>query len=219
MPLHLQCTYTRKLTEYGPVSLRNKRYQNFLIQNDRHAGNYYFCTYLLVPAQRMSLHRITFFSLALITLSVRHSHAQTSSADLRIEGLAGNSVTVTAAEFSKLPRTEFRGKDHDGQEHTYTGVPVAALLSRVDAPMGAQLRGRALASYLLAEAVDGYRVVFALPELDSIFTKQVIFVADRRDGQPLPDQQGPYRIVVPQETKQARWIRQLTVLKVKSATD
>ena len=156
---------------------------------------------------------------ALTTSLPTYSHAQASSTDLRIEGLAGNPVTVTAAEFGKLPRTEFRGKDHDGQEHNYTGVSVAALLVRAGAPMGTQLKGKALASYLLAEATDGYRVVFALPELDSVFTKQVIFVADRRDGQPLPAEQGPYRIVVPQETKQARWVRQLTVLKIKSATD
>lgn len=122
-------------------------------------------------------------------------------------------------DISKLPHIEHRSKDHDGQEHTYAGVPLATLLKQAGAPLGGQLRGKAQANYLLVGAADGYQVVFALPELDSVFTKQAIFLADRRDGQPLPAEQGPYRIVVPQETKQARWVRQVTTLTVQTAKE
>ena len=51
--------------------------------------------------------------------------------------------------------------------------------------------------YLLVEAADDYRVVFALPELDPAFTERVILLADRRDGQPLAAAEGPLRLVVP----------------------
>jgi DMSO/TMAO reductase YedYZ molybdopterin-dependent catalytic subunit len=147
------------------------------------------------------------------------SQAQTTPTDLRIQGPSGTAITITPPEFGKLPHIEHRAKDHDGQEHTYTGVPLSSLLQRVAAPMSGQLRGKALASYLLVSATDGYKVVFALPELDSLFAKQVIFLADQRDGKPLPPEQAPYRIVVPQETKQARWVRQVTMLKVQSANE
>lgn len=148
-----------------------------------------------------------------------HSLAQTVPTDLRIKGQSGQSTTLTATEFDKLPHVEHRAKDHDGQEHNYAGVSLAVLLQRAGTPLGGQLKGKALANYLVVDATDGYRVVFALPELDSLFAKQVIFLANRRDGQPLPAGQGPYRIVVPQETKQARWVRQVTALTVRTANE
>ena len=163
--------------------------------------------------------RILFLTVCFAAFIVIRGQAQTVPTDLRIANSTGTPVTITATEFSKLPHIEHRSKDHDGQEHTYAGVSLAVLLQRVGAPLGGQLRGKALASYLLVEATDGYRVVFALPELDSLFTKQVIFLADQRDGKPLPPEQAPYRIVVPQETKQARWVRQVKTLTVQSAKE
>ena len=65
-------------------------------------------------------------------------------------------------------------------------------------------------------AHDGYRVLFALPELDPDFTdnSQQIILADTADGKPLGDKQGPVRIVVPQEKKGARWIRMVESIEV-----
>lgn len=163
--------------------------------------------------------RATFLTCCLSILLTASTQAQPKSTDLLLKGPTGQSLSVTAMEISKLPHIEHRSKDHDGQEHTYAGVPLTTLLKQAGAPLGGQLRGKALASYLLVGAADGYQVVFALPELDSVFTKQVIFLADRRDGQPLPTSQGPCRIVVPQETKQARWVRQVTTLTVQTAKE
>lgn len=137
--------------------------------------------------------------------------------ELQIRGVSGQPITLKAPDLAAMPRITFRAKERDSTEHTYTGVSLSALLARVKAPLGRQLGGKALANYLLAEAADGYQVVFALPELDSLFARQVIFLADQRDGQPLPTGQGPYRIIVPQETKQARWVRQVIRLSVLTA--
>lgn len=71
-----------------------------------------------------------------------------------------------------------------------------------------------LAACLLVEAADGYRVVFALPELDPAFTDRTILLAGKVDGHPLDGKQGPFRIVVPGETRMARWVRQVTALRV-----
>ncbi|AKD55719.1 molybdopterin-dependent oxidoreductase [Spirosoma radiotolerans] len=167
----------------------------------------------------MFFQRVTLLTSCFFVLLIPYTQAQTVSAALLLKGPSGQSVSIPATVINKLPHIEHQGKDHDGQEHTYTGVPLATLLKQVDAPLGGRLRGKALANYLLVGAKDGYQVVFALPELDSVFTKQVIFLADRRDGQPLPAEQGPYRIVVPQETKQARWVRQVTTLTVLTAKE
>ena len=66
-----------------------------------------------------------------------------------------------------------------------------------------------MALYLLVEAADGYRVVFALPELDPAFTERMVLLADHRDGQPLTTTEGPLRLVVPDDKRHARWVRQV----------
>ncbi len=69
---------------------------------------------------------------------------------------------------------------------------------------------------LLIEAADGYKVVFALAELDPEFASREILLADKRDGKPLDAKQGPFRIVAPGDKRPARWIRQVTAFKVVS---
>jgi hypothetical protein len=88
-------------------------------------------------------------------------------------------------------------------------VALVDLLRLAGAPLGQELRGQHLAIYLLIEAANGYRVVFALPELDPTFTDREVLLADRRDGQPLAAAEGPLRLVVPGEKHHARWVRQV----------
>ena len=60
-------------------------------------------------------------------------------------------------------------------------------------------------------------MVYALPEFDADFTDGVILVADRKDGEALSAKEGPLRMVVPWEKRPARWIRELTVLRLGQA--
>lgn len=166
----------------------------------------------------MTLNKLILFSF-LSFWSINNAWPQSALSPLRIEKAGIAPVVLSKDDFARLPRLEQRVKGHDGKESIYSGVALTELLGRVTAPLGSQLRGKALAHYLLVQATDGYQVVFALPELDSAFTKQVIFLADRRDGQPLSGDQGPYQVIVPNEEKHARWVRQVTVLKVLSARD
>ena len=68
---------------------------------------------------------------------------------------------------------------------------------------------------VVIEAVDGYRVVFSLAELDPALTDRIILVADSKDGQPLPSREGPFRIIVPGEKIPARWVRQVKTVTVR----
>jgi hypothetical protein len=56
--------------------------------------------------------------------------------------------------------------------------------------------------------------VFALPELDPAFTDKQVLLAFLKDGKALDDKEGPYRIVIPDEKRMARWVRQVTTLKI-----
>jgi len=115
----------------------------------------------------------------------------------------------TLDDLAKLPRREVRARDRDGTEATFAGVALVDLLRLAEVPLGEKLRGSNMALYLLIEAADGYRVVFALPELDPAFTERMVLLADHRDGQLLSTAEGPLRLVVPDEKRHARWVRQV----------
>ena len=76
------------------------------------------------------------------------------------------------------------------------------------------MRGKRLAYCLLVGAADGYHAVIALPELDPAFTDKQVLLAFLKDGKPLDEKEGPYRIVIPEEKRMARWVRQVNTLKI-----
>ena len=71
-----------------------------------------------------------------------------------------------------------------------------------------------MTTYVIAEAEDGYKVVFALAELDSGITNSEILVADTVDGAPIDAKRGPFRLVVPHDKRPARWVRMLRSITV-----
>ncbi len=140
--------------------------------------------------------------------------AAPGTATLRVSGEVSQPLSLTVEALGKFKKTELKAKDKDGKEHRYTGVAFTDLLREAGVTLGPALRGKHLAKYVLVEAVDGYRAVFALPELDPEFAREVVLVAYQVDGQPLPAGEGPFRLVVPADKKHARWVRQAASIKV-----
>jgi hypothetical protein len=122
-------------------------------------------------------------------------------------------VSLDASEVAKLPVTEVEALDHQ-TKHRYSGVLVRDVLGLVGAPFGDALRGKALGLVVRVTANDNYTVVFALAEFDPGFSDRSIILADRQDGQPLPDNAAPFRMVVPGDSHPARWIRQVKSIEV-----
>lgn len=145
---------------------------------------------------------------ALVTTAV---FAQAPSFDVQVEGHPG--MTFSADDLAKLPQHTIQVKEHD-KNITYSGVLIYDVLAQAGAPTGDKLRGKALSSYVLATAKDGYAVVYALPEFDPQFTDAQPLIATKADGQLLSDTQGPYRIVLPQDKKPARSLRMLQHIEV-----
>jgi hypothetical protein len=137
---------------------------------------------------------------------------------LRLSGVGLRPTDLSLADYAALPRRKLTVQDHDAKA-TYEGVTVQDLLTHAGMTFGQSLRGPRLRDYLLAQASDGYAVIFALPELSEEFSDRVIIVADRMDGAPLPPREGPLKIIVSDEHKHARWVRNLVSLTVKSDPD
>ena len=139
--------------------------------------------------------------------------APASDDTLAIAGDVTQPLTLKPADLKTMPRTTVM-VSAEGRDTSYEGVLVGELLKRAGAPVGRDLSGKAVATYVRATAKDGYQVVFSLAELDPAFTPNDIIVADTVDGKPLFDYQGPFRIVAPHDKKGARSIRMLLRLEV-----
>lgn len=136
---------------------------------------------------------------------------------LRVEGEIERPLKLQASDLADLPRTTVQATDRDGTQIEFEGVPLFEILQRAGAPLGERLRGEAVALYVVVGASDGYQAVFALSECDPAITDRVVILADRRDGQPMTEPQGPFRIVVPDEKRQVRWVRMVETLTVHRA--
>jgi len=131
---------------------------------------------------------------------------------LEVTRADGTSTALTAAQIGALPHVTINTKDHDTPAQ-FDGVPLAEILKLAGVETG-KMKGPQMTEALLLEAADDYKVVFALAELDPDFSQRQIILADKRDGKPLDDKQGPWRIVAPGDKRPARWIRQVIACKI-----
>lgn len=150
---------------------------------------------------------------AMASLAIAQS-PDTAAATLSVGGDVSNPLTLTAGDLAKLPRRSVTFEEHDGSKATYEGVTLTDILKKAGAPSGSQLKGKTMASYVLATARDGYQVTFTLAELDPVIHDSTVIVADTRDGKPIPGSLGPLRIIAATDKKGARSVRMLEKLQV-----
>jgi DMSO/TMAO reductase YedYZ molybdopterin-dependent catalytic subunit len=143
------------------------------------------------------------------------AQATATVAELRIGGEVSTPLVLTAADLKKMPRKTLSVVNpHDNKTETYEGVLLEELLKKAGVAQGEKLRGALMATYVVAKAEDGYRVVFSLAELDSGILESDIIVADTMNGESLAPKQGPFRLVAPHEKRPARWVRMLKSITV-----
>lgn len=156
----------------------------------------------------------------LIVLALTFSAlAQTSAKTeplLHIEVDGGKTIDLTEKDLTKFPRREVKAKAHDEKDAIYSGYNLSDILLSAGAKLGKdEMRGKELRAYVLVEAADGYKITFAIAEVAPEFTDKVILLSDTRDAKPLDEKQGKWQIIVPDEKKHGRWVRQVIAIKVK----
>jgi molybdopterin-dependent oxidoreductase-like protein protein len=126
---------------------------------------------------------------------------------------AGVEHSLARKDFLRLDRQKVKGKTHAG-EAEFEGPSLVELLKSVGVKFGEDLKGKRAPTVAVCDAADGYRVVITLLEIDPATTDRVAIVADTRDGKPLDAKQGPYRLVIPSDNREIRWIRNLQEIQV-----
>jgi hypothetical protein len=135
---------------------------------------------------------------------------------LRVTGLKPAQLDLDQAGLDKLPHISIKVTDKDGTKIEYSGVLLSEVLKLAGAPLGGhQLRGVWANATVHVRAADGYTAAFALADFDDEIDDRGILLADHKDGQPLAATEGPWRIVVPGDKRQARWVRMVRVIEVR----
>jgi Oxidoreductase molybdopterin binding domain len=144
---------------------------------------------------------------------MEHS-APSPSTHLTIKTYEGKTLTLSPEELAALPHKSLSVFNaHSKANETYSGVPLADLLSKVGVPLGESVRGKVFLTGVVASGADGYGVLYSLAEVDpSIHTGDVI-VADTVDGKKL-DKDGAFKMVSSEERRPARWVRNLASISV-----
>jgi hypothetical protein len=107
----------------------------------------------------------------------------TAESEVVLTVTAPNHLKLTLSDLSRFLRRSVRATDELGKEFLFEGVSLTEILLAGGVKFGKELRGKRLADYLLVETEDGYRVIFALPELDPTFREANILLAPpRRQG-------------------------------------
>ena len=135
-------------------------------------------------------------------------------ATLVVKTIGGQTLTLAAQDLAKLPQVKLDAKDHDGNNREYDGVKLRDVLTQAGVATGNDLRSKEMTDCVVVEASDGYRVVFSLAELDPDFGNVQAMLAKSVAGQPLGAKEGPLRLIVPGDKRQARWVRMVTTVSV-----
>jgi len=122
----------------------------------------------------------------------------------------------TAANLAGLPNETVQFTDPERRNVIrYSGVPLMALLVELGVPQ--RPKGKDLRLYVVAEARDGYKVVFSLGEVSPEVHDGSVLLADSADGKPLGDDGGPIELVCSGDRSPARWIRDVASIRVIAA--
>lgn len=132
---------------------------------------------------------------------------------LRVETPATAPKTYTRAALESLSSDTVRVAGAHLTAATYQVITLQRLLA-LSGIVVDSLRGHDLDQVVLAEARDNYRVVFSLGELGSQLGGRTVLVAIRRNGAPIGDEDAPFRLLVADDMRAQRSMRQLQSLRV-----
>src|SRR5262245_36822433 len=141
------------------------------------------------------------------------AHGQQPVPSISVTGSVTTALTLTAEMLAQMPRATAT-VSNNGIDTQYEGVWLREILKKAGVPADEALRGKTLTTYVLAEAQDGYQVVFSLGELDPALGDTPILVADKANGKPLFGENGAFRLVSPRDKRGARAVRMLTKIEV-----
>ena len=153
---------------------------------------------------------------ALLLLTPLFAGARETINTLSVDVL-GNTRTYSLSDLTGMPFEVVKVTEGGGTVK-YAGPSLANILAASNIPIGA-LKGEHMKFYVSAIGDDDFSAVLSLAEIDPTFTKIKVIVAVQKNGAPISADEGPVRLILKDQGKKARRIKNLTTLKVLSSSE
>ncbi|MDP2213025.1 molybdopterin-dependent oxidoreductase [Phenylobacterium sp.] len=137
--------------------------------------------------------------------------APAAAQDVTISRADGTEVTLSAADLADLPRAQVSVTGAAGPK-LYEGPPLAYVMRAAGLPVGMRAHGDPMRGYLVVRGADGYAAVISAFEADKDLHGDVAILADTVDGEPLPEREGPRRVVIADDLKSWRSVRKVVAI-------
>jgi DMSO/TMAO reductase YedYZ molybdopterin-dependent catalytic subunit len=156
--------------------------------------------------------------------AARAGDAAPPSAALQIAGALPRQATLSLADLKKIGATKAAWTSR-GETHQVTGVPLDKLLVTMGFEPGAmgkdvpkEDKRRGWRKVVVATGNDGYASVLSCAELSEQMGPTRALVVWEIDGQPLPPDRGPLRLVVLTDKEPSRSVHALAKVDVVDLT-
>ncbi len=144
-----------------------------------------------------------------------HAPAQPStSLTLTIDGKA---TTLSVADLQAMPQKTITVRnEHTKSDESYTGVLLSDLLAKAGFPVDKTTHRKMLRSYLIAEGIDKYWVLYSVTEVEPSEHNADVIVATSMGGKAL-GADGALKLIDSCDRKPQRWVRNLNAITIKTA--
>jgi molybdate transport system substrate-binding protein len=140
---------------------------------------------------------------------------------LHIDGQVLNPIALSVEDLKSGYAVQTVEVTYKSGEETlnssFTGVLLWDIINAAQANINSDIRGDRLSLFIVATGADGYQSVISWGEIDPEYGNQPILVAFAQDGQPLPAEDGLFRLIVPSDERDGRYVRQLANLSLRDA--
>lgn len=136
--------------------------------------------------------------------------------DLTVSRADGTAVVLTGKDLADLPRLQVSVEGKAGPD-LYEGPALAHIMRAAGLPVGMRAHGPPMRGYLVIRGADGYAAVLSAVEADKDLHGDAAILADTLNGGPLPEREGPRRVVVADDLKSWRSVRQVVAIDYRLA--
>lgn len=156
----------------------------------------------------MHLRAMRFIALVLLAvLNVGIVMAQPDTATVHIMHASVCDARITLEHLRALPQRNVAVTSKDGETHHYRGALLQRVLNDACPTIAAMDKHARTAAAVKVTAHDGFVAVLGAMELDSTFKAQPVLLAWERDGLPLDGHFGPFQLIVPEDLRHSRNVR------------
>ena len=126
----------------------------------------------------------------------------------------GCDVVLTLERLRKLEQHEVEVTERDGSKVAYQGVCLVNVLDAgCDSTSRLDKHG-SLRAVVKVTGADGFVAVLAMAEAMPDFSDRPVMLAWQRNGEPLSERHGPFQLVLADDRKPGRNVRQVKLLEV-----